>query len=69
MMKPLSGLRKALVSGSFLVGLAALAYGYILGNDLAWRIGGFSLVAFLILFALLILPYWNSGPGVNPEMN
>jgi hypothetical protein len=67
-MKPLSGLRKALVIGPFLLGLISLVYGYFSGDGLILRAGGVLFIAFMVLYALFIVPYWNSEPGVNPEM-
>jgi len=45
-----------------------LAYGFIAGVDWALRIGKYSLLGFLVLFALLILPYWGSDPKLGPEL-
>ena len=67
-MKPLSTIRKAAVSATFLIGLISLAYGLVAGNDLALRLGEYSLIGFVILFALLILPYWGSDPKLGPEL-
>jgi hypothetical protein len=68
-MKPLSDLRKALVIVPFVVGAVWLLYGSILGEKLAWDPGLSALLACLVLFGLLVLPYWKSEPGVDPEMS
>ncbi len=69
MMKPLSLLRKALVFGSFTLGIISTLYGFLFNHQMAMALGQVALLAFLILFVLLILPYWKSEPGVNPEMS
>ena len=68
-MKPLSALRKAFVIVPFVVGVVSLLYGYIFGEQLAWNLGLSALLACLVLFGLLILPYWKSEPGIDPEMS
>jgi len=68
-MKPLSGLTKALVTGPFVVGLVSLIYGYFYGVQLARTAGLVSLLVCLVLFGLLIVPYWRSEPGVDLEMS
>ena len=68
-MKPLTGLRKALVVGPLLLGLLSLVYGYFIGDGFILRVGGGFIVLFIVLFALLIPPYWKSEPRVDPEMS
>jgi len=67
-MKPLSTSRKVAVSFAFFVSLVSLVYGFIAGVDWALRIGKYSLLGFLVLFALLILPYWGNDPKLGPEL-
>ena len=67
-MKPLSTRRKTVVSIAFLFGLVSLAYGFMTGVDWAVSLGKYSLLGFLVLFALLILPYWGSDPKLGPEL-
>ena len=68
-MKPLTVLRKSLVLGPLILGLLSLVYGYFIGDGFVLRVGGAFIVVFIVLFALLIPPYWKSEPGVNPEMS
>ena len=67
-MKPLSISRKVAVSFAFFVSLVSLAYGFMSEVDWALRVGKYSLLGFLVLFALLILPYWGSDPKLGPEL-
>jgi hypothetical protein len=67
-MKPLSMRRKAVVSIAFFVGVVSLVYGFIGRVDWALRLGKYSLLGFLVLFALLILPYWGSDPKLGSEL-
>ena len=67
-MKPLSTTHKAIVSITFSVGVVSLAYDFVIGVDWAMKLCKYSLLGFLVLFALLILPYWGSDPKMGPEL-
>ena len=67
-MKQLSKTRKAIVSIAFVVGVSSLGYGIFFGVDWAVRAGKYSLFGFIVLFALLILPYWKSTPEMGQEL-
>lgn len=67
-MKPLSTTRKVIVTFTFFVSLVSWVYGFMAGIDWALRLGKYALLGFLVLFALLILPYWGSDPKLGPEL-
>jgi hypothetical protein len=68
-MKPLSGLRKALITGPFVVGLFSMIYGSVYGVQIARTAEFVSLLVCLVLFGFLIVPYSRSEPDVDPEMS
>lgn len=67
-MKPLSTTRKATVSGAFVIGVVSFAHGFNKGIDLALRQGKYPLLGFLVLFTLLILPYWGNDLMMGSEV-
>lgn len=67
-MKPLSFTRKAIVSIALLLGIGSLLFGFLADSSMFLQIGKYLLVGFIVLFVLLILPYWRSDPKLGPEI-